>query len=538
MMKLQHDLARTLICLFSGLLMIVAAPSHAAQEDLEIPFEGTAPAPDFPADVSWLNTDHPLDLKDLRGKVVLLDFWTYCCINCMHIIPDLKKLEAKYDRELVVIGVHSAKFDNEKDTANIRRAILRYEIRHPVINDSDFEVWRAYGARAWPTLVLINPEGRIIGQSSGEGVYKPFDRIIGATVRHFDALGKIDRRPLHFSLEAASEPHAFLSFPGKITTDQAGDRLFFTDSNHNRIIVAAPDGRVREIIGDGQEGLRDGTFAKARFFRPQGLCFDPRQNVLYIADTENHAIRQVDLERRVVTTLAGDGHQGKSRQPRGAGKDVELNSPWDLVRVGDTLYIAMAGSHQIWQLDLKSRQVSLFAGSGRENIMDGPRATAALAQPSGLATDGERLFVADSEVSAIREVGLSSTGRVETVIGEGLFEFGDVDGKYPKARLQHCIGVAFHDGLLYVADTYNHKIKRLNPRTRELETLIGTGKSGKANGPARQAELNEPNGLCFARGKMFIADSNNHLIRVYDPKSGLVSTLNLSSPTTPHASAN
>ncbi|HEX2869201.1 MAG TPA: thioredoxin-like domain-containing protein [Ignavibacteriales bacterium] len=128
-------------------------------------------APEFPDGLDWLNVDHPIKLSDLRGKVVLLDFWTFCCINCMHIIPDLKKLEAKYPGELAVIGVHSAKFLSEQETGNIRQAILRYDIEHPVVNDKDFKIWTSYGANAWPTVVLIDPRGDVVGHHSGEGVY-------------------------------------------------------------------------------------------------------------------------------------------------------------------------------------------------------------------------------------------------------------------------------------------------------------------------------------------------------------------------------
>src|SRR6266849_6869393 len=238
------------------LLGLVTQPSFAA-----IPFEGIGAAPEFPADSEWLNTDKPITLKSLKGKIVLLDFWTYCCINCMHVIPDLKKLEAKYPRELVVIGVHSAKFDNEKQTDNIRQAILRYEIEHPVVNDKDFVVWRAFNVRSWPTLVLINPNGRVIGYFSGEGIYEPFDRIISETIAHFDAKHQIDHAPFSRRLERAKSPRSLFAYPGKIAADERSQRIFFSDSNHNRLIIASLDGEILECIGEGEIGLRDGDFA-------------------------------------------------------------------------------------------------------------------------------------------------------------------------------------------------------------------------------------------------------------------------------------
>lgn len=510
-------------CLALFLWFAACTPGELRAAD--IPFEGTQPAQEFPPELEWLNTDKPLTLAGLKGKLVLLDFWTYCCINCMHVIPDLKKLESKYARELVVIGVHSAKFTNEKQTDNIRQAIKRYEIEHPVVNDRDFAVWRLYGARSWPTLVLINPNGQVIGYHSGEGVFELFDKIIGDTVRHFDAKKEIDRRAVEFALEKHRSPRTLFSYPGKIVADEKTGRIFFSDSNNNRLIVASAEGHILDVIGGDTPGFTDGDYRAARFFRPQGLCFEAESNTLYVADTENHAIRKVDLGPKKVATVAGLGIQARERNAEGRARVTALNSPWDLVLVSNVLYVAMAGPHQLWTIDLKTLEAKVHAGSGRENITDGPLKQAALAQPSGLTFDGDKLYFADSEVSAIRSAQLSSTGRVETLVGKGLFDFGDVDGKFPDARLQHCIGLTAHEGMLYVADTYNHKIRKLDPQTREVTTLIGTGRPGAVDGDRLKAQLNEPNGLCFVRGKLLIADSNNHLIRSYDPGSGKVSTL-------------
>ena len=485
--------------------------------------EGTIHAPEFPPGLEWLNTAAPLTIEQLRGKVVVLDFWTYCCINCMHIIPDLKRLEAKYPNELVVIGVHSAKFDNEHQTGNIRAAIARYEIEHPVINDESMLVWRSYAVRAWPTLMLVNPVGRVIGTHSGEGIYDLFDAAIGETIAYFDKKGEIERAPLKLDLERNHLPPTLLSFPGKIVADESVGLLAFSDSNHNRIVTAALNGEVKDVIGDGEIGLRDGSLESARFFRPQGVFLDG--SIIYVADTENHAIRKIDLNAKTVTTLCGDGNQARGFNQEGKG--VRLNSPWDLVRVGPKLYIAMAGSHQIWTLDLVTLEARVHAGSGRENIVDGPLRESALAQPSGITTDGKRLYFADSEVSAIRAADIAPGGKVETLVGTGLFDFGDADGRMPRARLQHCIGIHYHEGALYVADTYNHKIRRFDLASAELTTVIGTGAPGFADGEAKRALLNEPNGLCFAGGSFYIADTNNHAIRVFAPGGNHVSTLTL-----------
>lgn len=487
--------------------------------------DGDVYAPDFPKDLPWLNTDHPFSIHDFKGKIVLLDFWTYCCINCMHIIPDLKRLETKYADELVVIGVHSAKFQNEKQTSAIREAILRYGIEHPVINDSSFEVWSAYGARAWPTLVLINPNGKIIGTHSGEGIYDLFDNIIGQAVKYFDAKGELKHGPLKFAREDARAATTLLSFPGKISADSSSGRLFITDSNHDRIIVTDAHGAVADVIGAGRKGSEDGDFESAEFNNPQGTAL--KGDTLFIADTDNHLIRAADLKSRKVTTVLGTGQQARAFNVAGDGTGVALNSPWDMVVVGDRLYIAMAGSHQIWVADLHTFHAEPYAGSARENIQDGPLRSAALAQPSGITTDGKKLYIADSEVSGIRAIDLDPSGDVKTIIGHGLFDFGDVDGPAEQARLQHPLGITYHQGLLYVADTYNSKIKIVDPVKLTSKTLAGAGTGGYRDGDFRESEFNEPGGLAFIGDSIFVADVNNHVIRVVDLDERRVSSLQL-----------
>ncbi len=502
-----------------------AATEEATEEE---PLAGRVPAPPFPTDIEWLNTERPLALEQLRGKVVLLDFWTYGCINCMHIIPDLQRLEAKYEQELVVIGVHSAKFDTEKETDNIRQIILRYGLEHPVINDRRFEVWRQYGAEAWPTLVLIDPAGNLVGKHSGEQIFDLFDRVIGDLVDAFDARDRMDRTPLDLKLEREGLPETVLSFPGKVLADAESNRLFIADTNHNRIVVAdAQSGEVQQLIGSGARGFDDGALAEASFAQPQGLALDRAAGLLYVADTGNHALRRVALDSGTVETIAGTGAQPE-RYPgqRGPGKTTALNSPWDVQLIGDYLYIAMAGSHQLWRMELASGEVGPFLGSGREALINGANPYGALNQPSGLTVndDQSRLFVADSEASAIRWASLGASPEVGTIVGTGLFDFGDVDGVGSAARLQHPLGIAFRDGLLYVADTYNHKLKTVNPETREVATLLGGG-AGWRDGA--EPLFYEPGGLSIAGDTLYVADTNNHSIRVVDLETLETRTLTL-----------
>jgi len=525
--------ALVLIALFS--LIPVSTPTAQQQQDKkDMPaknpfFEGEVNAPDFPAGAEWLNTEKAVSLRDLRGKIVLLDFWTYCCINCMHIIPDLKKLEAKYPNQLVVIGVHSAKFLNEKGTEQIRQAILRYEIEHPVINDKDFEVWQAYTAKAWPTLMLINPKGKVVGSHSGEGIYDKFDNIIGKMADYFRARNELVETPIKFKLEKNSAPPSLLAYPGKVLADEKSNRLFISDSNHNRVIITSLDGMVMDVIGDGALGKRDGSFAEAEFNHPQGVALQVSGDgdVLYICDTENHLIRKADLKARTVETLVGTGEQAREFNVAGTGTSVALNSPWDALVHEGKLYVAMAGPHQLWVIDPKTREAKSYAGSGRENHVDGPLLNAALAQPSGITTDGKSLFFADSEVSSIRSASLKPDGDVSTIVGEGLFDFGDVDGTGDSVRLQHPLGVVYANGKLYVADTYNHKIKELEIQKRESRTFAGTRERGTKDGDRKLAEFNEPGGITATSKALFVADTNNHLIRKIDLADGKVSTLEL-----------
>lgn len=484
-------------------------------------------APEFPPGLDWLNVARPLSLAELRGKVVVLDFWTYGCINCIHIIPDLKRLEAEYPDELVVIGVHSAKFENEADTDNIRSIITRYGLEHPVVNDADFAVWRLWGARAWPTVVLIDPDGDIVGGHSGEGIYPIFQPVIDQIVEDYDARGRIDRTPLDLVLERDAIPTSVLSFPGKVLVDEAGGRLFVADTNHHRVVVADPGtGEILDLAGSGLQGLSDGGFADATFDQPQGMALSEDGSTLWVADTGNHSIRALDLDTRVVTTFVGTGEQAGTYPPiPGAGAEVALSSPWALQRAGGTLYVAMAGSHQLWEIDLVTGEASWFAGSGRESTLNGPRLQAELAQPSGLAVlPGGRVVFADSESSAIRYADPGADGETGLLAGSdaNLFDFGDVDGVGGEARLQHPLGVEYAEGALWIADTYNSKIKRLDPDTRAIATFAG-GEQGWADG--FEARFSEPGGVSAAAGLLYVADTNNHAVRIVDLATGETRTL-------------
>lgn len=496
---------------------------------------GTRPAPAFPEGLDWINTPGPLTIEDLRGKIVLLDFWTYGCINCIHMFPVLEQLEEKYSDELVVIGVHSAKFENEGQTENIRQIVQRYDLHHPVINDSDFLVWNSFNVRAWPSFALIDPRGNIYAIDAGEIPFTAFDRVIGEMVDYFDGTGELDRAPLDLDLAGVGSPATPLRYPGKILADAENRRLFIADTNHHRIVVADLDTfEVLDVIGSGQRGFADGTYEEAAFNKPQGMARDG--DILYVADTNNHAVRAVDLDAGTVTTIAGVGSRDDFSPNLDLPADqVVLRSPWDVELDGaGTLYIAMAGTHQIWALDLAADRLRAAVGDGREALKNASLLDSELAQPSGLYYQDGLLYFADAESSTIR-VADFNRDEVRTVSGHlvnNLFEFGDVDGRVGESRLQHALGVVGGaDGLIYIADTYNSKIKVLDPETDETTTLFGLGEGGGfRDGGPQEAAFDEPGGLDYADGKLYVADTNNHAVRIIDLAEGRVSTLTFVNP--------
>ncbi len=535
-------------------------------------------APEFPGNYPWLNTEKSLSIASLKGRVVILDFWTYCCINCLHVLPDLKYLEQKYKDSLTIIGVHSAKFENEKEVENIRQAILRYDIEHPVIVDSGMKVWQSYAVRAWPTLMVIDPESYVVGFVSGEGNREALDALVGKLIAEYKVKNAIAFQELRFSLEKQRKPVSTpLAFPGKvlafsITASEAkelhideallgemtedsefvdeivepgpansviqslvGSCLFVADSGHNRIVVSTTEGEVLHVIGTGKPGLTDGDFAEAEFFAPQGMAFDADSQILYVADTENHALRKIDFTTGRVETVAGTGEQSHEIGPRnGKGLETQLNSPWDLERVGNRLFIAMAGSHQIWEMQLDTGMIATYAGNGRESCVDGNLTESAFSQPSGLATDRSQLFVADSEISSIRAIGIDEDTQVRTVCGSGeLFGFGDKDGRAEEVRLQHCLGVEYAQNYLWVADTYNHKIKRIDHRGGMCITMIGDGTAGLVDAKGLKARFFEPSGLSAIGSHLFVADTNNHVIRRVELDTLIVKTLDFPGLCTP-----
>jgi DNA-binding beta-propeller fold protein YncE len=386
---------------------------------------------------------------------------------------------------------------------------------HPIVNDPDWRLMELYGVRAWPTLAVFAPDGRWVGKVSGEGHEDRLARAIERLLEMFQ--DDLDDRALPLALEQDRFSAALLAAPGKVAASSDGRRVAVSDTLHHRVILAHADGRILAVFGSGEPGWRDGPAAQARFSAPQGLAFAGDHGLL-VADPGSHTVRFIDLETGEVRTLAGTGRIGLSR-PVGEhdALHLDLRSPWDLAVRDDQVYIAMAGSHQVWRLGLTDGKISPYAGSGREGIATGPLAEATFSQPSGLALIGDDLYVADAEASAIRRIRMD-TGRVENLVGTGLFEFGDRDGGLDQALLQHVSGIAaLGAGRLAITDAYNHKIKIIDLETGTVTSILGTGDASGRLGDPDDTELNEPGGLTATGGHLLVADTNNHRILSVDP---------------------
>lgn len=481
----------------------------------------------------WMNSGgKELSLADLRGKVILLDFWTFCCINCLHVLDELRPLEEKYAQELVIIGVHSPKFEFERTVEAVDQAVERYQVEHLVLDDPDLVTWQAYTARAWPTLAVIDPEGYLVATLSGEGHGAGLGGIIEGLIEEHSAKGTLHSGDGPYVPPPAPETELF--YPGKVTPLPSGN-LLVADSGHHSLVEYDPSGQeIIRRIGTGERGAGDGDFAQASFSEPGGITVLPGDVAakvgyhLVVADTVNHTLRGINLETETVTTIAGTGAQhmvgaidnvvgthGELGRYDGPALDVKLSSPWDVLYVPSTaeVVVAMAGNHTIWSFNPEAGSIRLLSGTMNEGLADGVADSAWFAQTSGLdlTSDGE-VLIADSETSAIRRLD-PNTGAVSTLIGEGLFDFGFRDGPAAEARLQHPLGVrSLPDGSIAIADTYNGAIRRYDFTTNEVSTL--------ARGLREPSDIFVLDASGSAPAELLIVESASHaLTRVKLPKN-------------------
>jgi thiol-disulfide isomerase/thioredoxin len=455
----------------------------------------------------WLNTGgKELTLADLRGKIVILDFWTFCCINCLHVLDELRPLEEKYGDALVVIGVHSPKFEHERDPVALAAAVERYGVHHPVVDDRDMHLWQQYAAKAWPTLAVVDPTGYLVASMAGEGHAEGLSRLLDELIAKHEADGTLHRGDGPYVPPAAAD--TLLRFPGKAIELPNGN-LLVSDSARHSLAELTPDGEtlVRRI-GSGERG--------GPFNEPQGLVLLPAEVAaiagydVVVADTVNHQLRGLRLDSGEVTLVAGSGRPWRSAvddRPHDALAS-DLSSPWDLAWFDDKVIIAMAGIHQLWWFDPTKRTVGVYAGTTVEALRDGPIPDVWMAQPSGLSVGGDRLWIADSETSALRWI---ADGVLHTAVGQGLFDFGHVDGPAKEALLQHPLGVAaLPDGSVLIADTYNGAVRRFDPADESVSTV--------------DSGLAEPSDVLVTRaGAVFVVESSAHRLTRLAP--GVVQTV-------------
>ncbi|MFF8814150.1 NHL domain-containing thioredoxin family protein [Streptomyces pactum] len=457
-------------------------------------------APELTGKGGWLNTGgKDLTLGDLRGKIVILDFWTFCCVNCLHVLDELRELEERHRDTVVIVGVHSPKFVHEADHRAVVDAVERYEVHHPVLDDPELATWKQYAVRAWPTLVVIDPEGYVVAQHAGEGHAHAIAALVAELEAEHAAKGTLRRGDGPY---VPPEPVATeLRFPGKALRLPSGGFLVSDTTRHALVELADDAETVVRRIGTGERGLVDGPAERARFSEPQGLALLPGGEVV-VADTVNHALRTYDPATGEVATIAGTGRQWWQGSPTaGPAREIDLSSPWDVAWFAGRLWIAMAGVHQLWTYDPENGTVAVAAGTTNEGLVDGPADQAWFAQPSGLAATDERLWVADSETSAVRWVERAGDAPdafvVRTAVGTGLFDFGHRDGPAEQALLQHPLGVtALPDGSVAVCDTYNHALRRYDPATGEVSTLA--------------TDLREPSDAVLVDGDVVVVESARH----------------------------
>ncbi|GAA2334933.1 thioredoxin-like domain-containing protein [Saccharopolyspora halophila] len=451
----------------------------------------------------WLNTGgKELQLADLRGKVVVLDFWTFCCINCLHVIDELRPLEDEFSDVLVTVGVHSPKFEHEADPDALAAAVERYEVHHPVLDDPELSSWQNYAVKAWPTLAVVDPEGYVVHVAAGEGHVEALRSVITEVIAEHEARGTLHRGDGPYVPPPASE--TTLRFPGKVLALEDGNLLVSDSANHSLVEFAADGETVLRRIGSGSRGWTDGT--EPEFSEPAGLTRLPAEVAervgydVVVADTVNHLLRGLRLSDGRVSTLAGTGQQWRDGEDAGVAAETPLTSPWDVAwwEPAGGVVIAMAGNHTLGLFDPIAGRVRRFAGTTVEGLRDGAAEDAFFAQPSGLAAGGERLWLADSETSALRWVEVDGDGfAVRTAVGTGLFDFGHADGPAGEALLQHPLGVAvLPDDSIAVCDTYNGAVRRYEPATEEVSTLA--------------THVSEPSGAAVVDGELVVVASAAH----------------------------
>jgi Thioredoxin-like/NHL repeat len=453
---------------------------------------------EFPPGLEWVNTAQAPVAETLRGRVTLLYFWTFDCVNCLNLLADVAWLESRHHDGLCVVGVHTPRYAGQRDGAAVLKAVNRHHLRHPVASDPGFLLWQKLGVQAWPSVVLLDAQGRPAAIFTGEGHRHELDRRITDLLE--DATTQDIRIYEPWPAVSRPEPRLPLAFPSRVLA--TAQHLYIADTAHHRVIETTLEGNVLRQFGSGNAGYWDGRLVDCGLSSPQGLALG--KDCLYIADTGNHAIRRVRLLSGDVDTVVGTGRAGRERPSQHPDPTaVSLCAPVDVAVLNEHVYFTVAGQQQVWDLDLTRRTLDILAGSGRFGLEDGSGIYASFAQPAGIAVMAHMLIVADAGAGAIRAVRLTDR-QVTTIVGAGPWEAGDAAGKRETVRLQHPQGVATDPrGLVFVADSYNSKLKAINL------------KSGETRSFSLPYQFQEPEGISSTPGALWVANTNAHeIVRV------------------------
>jgi len=471
------------------------------------------PFPEWEANMQWVGSSPMRISEDLQGKVVVLYFWTDGCMRCIHMLSELAELEKKWASfPVALIGVHSPRFSHQAERENIEKAVLRFDISHPTVNDTEHCLKKKLGLKSGPYLVVLGTKANLLFITSGDERLNEVDQVVQAALSHYGLSRNENKHQ-----DGVKGPIEKPFFPAQLTVDVFNRHLFISDPCRHRVVCIAEEGSVLYSIGSGEKGFQDGSFEEAQFHRPHGLIY--ADGKVYVADTYNHAIRCIDLHARMVSTIADTGKRGTDYRDGMKGIRQAFRYPWDLTVKDERMFLAMAGGHQIWSYSFKTGNAQVYCGSGEEGDRSCDHLLqVSLAQPSGISWGGSELYIADTGNGAIRSIDLEKKW-VRTLGGN--------DSK----RLQHPLAVLWVEELrkAVIADTCNHQLKWLDPKTQILEDWVGSGNAGHSDGFGKEAAFNEPSGLALSsdRNRLFVADTNNHCIREVVLQTGEVRTVTI-----------
>lgn len=507
---------------FSPVLIMLSCRDRDRIVELEKERENEIGYMEFPAGLDWINTDKPVKMKDLKGRISILYFWTYSCMKCSDIPEELTEFSEKWKDVVTVIGIHSGKFPNEKDSTNVRTAVRREGISFPVVNDPNLVLWRAYGLNSWPAFILIGADGKLIGRNTGRNFREQFDSIFEDIVRESEKKGELKRNAVSLPVSVSAKTEPALLFPSSLHLAKDHKTLYISDTNHHRVIIFDLEkNEIQSVIGTGRRGSRNGKFSEAEFSHPSGLVL--KDDMLYIADRKNRSIRRADLKKKEVSVILGGGKKTDEPAVRGSGTNAFIGSPSELLAADSRLFISVPEADIVYSMNLKEHWIERFASGTSEK--PGKTNPIQTFSPSGISYLDKKIYISESESNSIRTADSSGKGKSAVIAGLGAHEPGDSDGTLKSAKFQFPTGLTSGKDRLYISDSFNQKIKVLDIKKNMVYSLSGTGRPGMKDGSLKEASFSEPAGIAGDDTVLYIADQNNHSVRKADLKTGKVSTL-------------